>query len=67
MIYDNYNYRIPEGKRVRLIVNTDAKNEGDDQYAIVHALLSPKFDNRGVIAAHFGNEKSSHSMEDSYE
>ena len=67
MIYDNYKYRIPEGKRVRLIVNTDAKNEGDDQYAIVHALLSPKFDNRGVIAAHFGNEKSSHSMEDSYE
>lgn len=30
---------------VELIVNTDAKNEADDQYAIVHALLSPKFDN----------------------
>ena len=52
---------------VRLIVNTDAKNEADDQYAIVHALLSPKFDNRGIIAAHFGNEKSPHSMEDSYD
>ena len=66
MVYNNYHFRIPEGKMVRLIVNTDAKNEADDQYAIVHALLSPKFDNRGIIAAHFGNEKSSHSMEDSY-
>lgn len=52
---------------VRVIVNTDAKNEADDQYAIVHALLSPKFDNRGLIAAHFGTEKSPHTMEDSYE
>ena len=38
----------------RVIVNTDAKNEADDQYAIVHALLSPSLDIRGVIAAHFG-------------
>ena len=67
MIYDKYQFRIPEGKMVRMIVNTDAKNEADDQYAIVHALLSPKFDNRGIIAAHFGNEKSPHSMEDSYD
>lgn len=67
MVYNNYHFRIPEGKMVRLIVNTDAKNEADDQYAIVHALLSPKFDNRGIIAAHFGNEKSPHSMEDSYD
>ncbi len=66
MIYDNYKYRIPKGKRVRLILNTDAKNEADDQYCIVHALLSPRFDNRGLIAAHFGDEKSSHSMLDSY-
>ena len=67
MIYEKYQFRIPEGKMVRMIVNTDAKNEADDQYAIVHALLSPKFDNRGIIAAHFGNEKSPHSMEDSYD
>ena len=67
MVYNNYHFRIPEGKMVRLIVNTDAKNEADDQYASVHALLSPKFDNRGIIAAHFGNEKSPHSMEDSYD
>ena len=67
MIYDQYHYRIPAGKRVRLIVNSDAKNEADDQYAIVQALLSPKFDNRGIIAAHFGAEKSPHSMQDSYD
>ena len=33
----------------------------------MHALLSPRFDNRGIIAAHFGDEKSPHSMEDSYD
>lgn len=67
MIYDNYRFRIPEGKRIRLIVDTDAKNEGDDQYCIVHALLSPRFDVRGVVAAHFGAEKSATSMLDSFD
>jgi purine nucleosidase len=27
--------------RRRVIIDTDAKNEADDQFAIVHALLSP--------------------------
>lgn len=49
----------------RLIVNTDAKNEADDQYAIVHALLSPSLDVVGIIPAHFGEGKSAHSMQDS--
>jgi purine nucleosidase len=49
----------------RIIVNTDAKNEADDQYAIVHALLSPTLDIRGLIPAHFGAERSARSMEDS--
>jgi len=51
----------------RAIINTDAKNEADDQYAIVHALLSPTIDVRGLIAAHFGRERSQRSMEDSRE
>ena len=42
----------------RAILNTDAKNEADDQYAIVHALLSPTIDVRGLIAAHFGPPQS---------
>ena len=58
-------YSIPDHKKIRVIVNTDAKNEVDDQFAIVHALLTPSFDLRSLIAAHFGNEKSEHSMLDS--
>lgn len=53
--------------KIRVIVNTDAKNEVDDQLAIVHALLTPSFELRGLIAAHFGEEKSAHSMQDSRE
>lgn len=49
----------------RIIINTDAKNEADDQYAIVHALLSPTLDTRGIIPAHFGDRRSKTSMEDS--
>ena len=48
-----------------LIIDTDAKNEADDQYAIVHALLSPSLDVRGVIPAHFGTWRSDQSMIDS--
>ncbi len=53
--------------RRRVIINSDAKNEADDQFAIVHGLLSPTFDVRGLIPAHFGTRRSSRSMEDSRE
>ena len=59
--------RVPQEKKRRVIINTDAKNEVDDQYAIVQALLTDGFDLRGLIAAHFGEAKSSHSMQDSYD
>lgn len=52
-------------QRRRVIVDTDAKNEADDQYAIVHALLSPTLDVRGLVPAHFGVERSATSMLDS--
>lgn len=55
---------VPQ-KRHRVIINTDAKNEADDQYAIVHAILTPSFELRGLIAAHFGTLKSATSMKDS--
>ncbi|MGW4800907.1 nucleoside hydrolase [Nonomuraea sp. MG754425] len=48
-----------------MIVNTDAKNEADDQFAIVHALLSPSLDIRGLVAAHFGNRRTRSSLEES--
>ena len=51
----------------RVIINTDAKNEADDQFAIVHALLSPTLDVRGLIAAHFGTRRSQRSMAESRE
>lgn len=59
-------FHIPETKKVRVILNTDAKNEVDDQFAIVQAVLTEAFDLRGLIAAHFGTEKSAHSEKDSY-
>jgi purine nucleosidase len=56
----------PKSRR-RVIINTDAKNEADDQFAIVHALLSPSLEVRGLIAAHFGTARSDRSMEESRE
>ena len=61
------NFGIPYEKKIRVILNTDAKNEVDDQFAIVQAVLSESFDIRGIIAAHFGEEKSKQSMQDSYD
>ena len=52
-------------QRHRVIINTDAKNEADDQYAIVHAILTPSFELHGLIAAHFGTVKSATSLQDS--
>ncbi len=66
MIYDDYAFSVPAPYQVRVITNTDAKNEADDQFAIVHALLSPKFDNVGFIAAHYGTRKASDSLERSH-
>lgn len=59
-------YDIPDTKKIRLIINSDAKNEADDQFAIVHALLTPRFRICGIIGAHFGS-RSATSMEDSYQ
>ncbi|MCZ8106984.1 MAG: nucleoside hydrolase [Burkholderiales bacterium] len=57
--------RLPPDKMHRVIINTDAKNEADDQYAIVQALLTPSFDLHGIIPAHFGAIKSKTSLKDS--
>ena len=59
------NFDFAPEKRTRVIVNTDAKNEADDQFAIVHALLSPSFEVHGIIPAHFGTAKTNRSMLDS--
>ncbi len=68
MIYNPYLFPVPQEKVVRVITDTDAKNEADDQFAIVQALLSPKFDNVGFVAAHFGAGRcEGKSMQASYE
>jgi inosine-uridine nucleoside N-ribohydrolase len=62
-----YHFNVPDLKKIRLIINTDAKNEADDQFAIVHALLTPRFCIRGIIAAQFGTRRTTQSMQESYE
>lgn len=66
MNYNQYKFRVPEQKLVRVIMDSDAKNEADDQFAIVQGLLSPKCNHVGIIAAHYGNGRHQDSMERSY-
>ena len=66
MVYNQYQFTVPEEKMVRVITDTDAKNEADDQFAIVQTLLSPRCDNVGMIAAHFGTDRLPDAMERSY-
>ncbi|MCI9442029.1 MAG: nucleoside hydrolase [Ruminococcus sp.] len=51
----NFVYDIPDMRKIRVIIDTDAKAEADDQFAIVHALLTPKFLVKGIVTAHFYN------------
>lgn len=48
-----YAYTVPENKKVRVIVHTDCKNEADDQFAVAHHLMTPRFDIKGLVAGHF--------------
>lgn len=66
MNYRQYRFSVPQQKQVRVIMDTDAKNEADDQFAVVQAVLSPKFENVGFIAAHFGTDRYPDAMERSY-
>jgi len=59
--------RATENQRRRVILNTDACNEIDDQMAIVHALLSPELKVEGIVAAHYGAKRHADSMERSYQ
>ena len=56
---------IDDSRRRRVIIDSDVKNEADDQFAVAHALLSPSLDIRGLVPAHFGDERSTRSMLDS--
>jgi purine nucleosidase len=60
----------PTGK-VRMVLDTDTYNEVDDQFALVHALLSPeRLQLEAIYAAPYFNNRSSgpgDGMEKSYE
>jgi inosine-uridine nucleoside N-ribohydrolase len=62
--YMGFEYDVPQYKKIRVIVDTDAACEADDPFAIVHALLSPKLMVKGIIAEHF---KEAGSMQRSYD
>lgn len=50
-------FHIPDSKKKRVLILSDVKNEVDDQFAIVHALLSESLDIRGIIPTHFSWKK----------
>ena len=48
----------PKGERIRVLIDTDAKNEIDDQWAIALAILSPeRFEIEGFVGANFDNRR----------
>src|SRR5258708_2858349 len=56
----------PPGK-LKLIIDSDAGNEFDDQYAISLVLGSPdRFDLEGIVAAHFGERGGLAGIDESY-
>ena len=57
-------YDVPDYKKIRVIIDTDAACEADDPFAIVQALLSPKLIVKGILAEQFGVPGS---MEKSHE
>ena len=66
-------FEVVPSKQVRVIVSSDAKNEADDDFAVAHALLTPTFNVKGLIAAHYANtaplmkRDAAGSMQDSYQ
>ena len=45
-------FDVPDYKKIRVIIDTDAACEADDPFAIVHAILSPKLIVKGIVAEH---------------
>lgn len=51
-------YEVPEYKKIRVIVDTDAACEADDPFAIAHALMSGKLEVRAILAEQFGGPET---------
>lgn len=66
-LLNKYLFSVQEKKKIRIIIDTDAACEADDQFAIAHALMSPRFLIKGIIAEQFVSEGRETSMDKSYE
>lgn len=51
-------FDVPQYKKLRVIIDTDAVCEADDPFAIAQALMSPKLMVKGILAEHFAAEGS---------
>ena len=60
----HFSYEIPEYKRIRVIIDTDAACEADDPFAIAQALMSRKLDVKAIFAEHFGYPESTQKSYD---
>lgn len=63
---EKYHFTVQEKKKLRIIIDTDAACEADDAFAIIHALLTPRFIVRGILAEQFVSEGRETSVEKSY-
>jgi len=66
-------WSVPPERQIRLLIDSDAACESDDQAVIAHALLSSSFVIRGLVAAHFrgvgpsSGRSTAETMQASYE
>lgn len=52
-VLEKLGFSVPKIKKKRVIIHSDIAAEADDPFAIVHHLLTPSEDIRGIIAANF--------------
>ena len=58
-------YEVPASKKVRVLIDTDCFCEADDQFAVAHQLMTPKFDVVGIAAEHYAKNFGATSVADS--
>ena len=60
-------YMLATERSIRVIIDTDAYNQFDDQFALAHALMTPKLDVLGIVAEQYGTRIDEYSEQHSYE
>lgn len=46
-------FTVPDNKMKRVIISTDLNNEADDHFAVMHHILTPSEDVKGIVASHY--------------